>query len=335
MIKAFVFGKFLPFHKGHEAMINFALTKCDRLTVLICCSDKEKIPGAVRRNWIEKTFEQEARLQINIYEYSENELPNTSVSSVQVSAIWAGIFKKELVGHSLLITSEPYGEYVASFMNIRHIAFDVDRIQIPVSASAINDDLFQNWKYLPAAVKPYYAKKVVILGTESTGKTTLTEDLTKHFNCTAVMEAARDIIANSNSFCFDDLHLVAKEHAKRIEQAMTGESPLVIIDTDIHITKSYARFVFDRELIVSNEIYESNLASLYLYLDKDVAYFQDGTRLNEMERNQIDASHRRVLKDDEINIVEINGSWEDRFKKAVKQINQVILKKASLHKIQS
>jgi HTH-type transcriptional repressor of NAD biosynthesis genes len=42
MIKAFVFGKFYPFHKGHEAMINFALSKCDFLSVLVCSSDKEK-----------------------------------------------------------------------------------------------------------------------------------------------------------------------------------------------------------------------------------------------------------------------------------------------------
>ena len=39
MIKAFVFGKFLPFHKGHEAMINFALTKCDFLAVFIRDAD--------------------------------------------------------------------------------------------------------------------------------------------------------------------------------------------------------------------------------------------------------------------------------------------------------
>jgi HTH-type transcriptional regulator, transcriptional repressor of NAD biosynthesis genes len=49
MIKAFVFGKFLPFHKGHQAMINFALTKCDYLSVLICCSDKENIDGLIRQ----------------------------------------------------------------------------------------------------------------------------------------------------------------------------------------------------------------------------------------------------------------------------------------------
>jgi HTH-type transcriptional repressor of NAD biosynthesis genes len=56
MTKGFVFGKFLPFHKGHEAMIKFALTKCDFLTVLVCCSDKESIPDTFRKSWIEKTL---------------------------------------------------------------------------------------------------------------------------------------------------------------------------------------------------------------------------------------------------------------------------------------
>ena len=62
MIKAFLFGKFLPFHKGHEAMINFALTKCDFLTVLVCCSDKERIPDTLRKAWIEKAFEKEKNI---------------------------------------------------------------------------------------------------------------------------------------------------------------------------------------------------------------------------------------------------------------------------------
>ncbi|MFD3001978.1 adenylyltransferase/cytidyltransferase family protein [Pontibacter toksunensis] len=40
MSKAFVSGKFLPFHKGHHAMIEFALERYDFLTVLVCCIDK-------------------------------------------------------------------------------------------------------------------------------------------------------------------------------------------------------------------------------------------------------------------------------------------------------
>ncbi len=331
MTKAFVFGKFLPFHKGHEAMINFALSKCDFLTVLVCCSDKEGISDKLRKAWIEKTFEKQKNIEIRTFNYLESELPNTSESSKEVSQIWADIFKKQLPDYSLLITSEEYGNFVAIFMNIQHIAFDIPKIKVPVSATAIRNDVFTNWQYLPDSVKPDLSLKVVILGTESTGKTTLTEKLSKYFNCSFVMEAGRDIIVNSNSFTFDDLHLVAREHAKRIDKTILAENPLVIIDTDIHTTKSYARFTFEKEIEISVDIYNSNKANLYLYLNNDVEYLQDGTRLSEEERNLLDLSHRQVLLDHNIDIVEIKGDWDERFEKAVEQINKLISSNGQKH----
>lgn len=323
MVKAFVFGKFLPFHKGHEAMINFALTKCDFLTVLVCCSDKERIPDTLRKGWIEKAFEKEKNIEIRTFNYLESELPNTSTSSESVSKVWADVFKKQLPDHSLLITSEEYGNYVAAFMNVQHIAFDIPKKLFPVSATAIRNDIFNNWQYVHDSVKPDLLLKVVILGTECTGKTTLTEKLAKYFNCSFVSEAGRDIIANSNTFTFDDLYLVAKEHAKRIEKSILADSPLVIIDTDIHTTKSYSLFTFEKELEISTDIYNSNKADLYLYLNNDVEYVQDGTRLSEIERNLLDFSHRKVLKDHNIEIIEITGDWDERFEKAVEHINKL------------
>jgi HTH-type transcriptional repressor of NAD biosynthesis genes len=324
MTKAFVFGKFLPFHKGHEAMINYALSKCDFLTVLICCSDKENIPDTVRSSWVQKTFENEKKVEVRTLTYLESELPNTSETSESVSKIWADIFKNVLPDYSLLITSEEYGHFVAAFMNIKHMAFDIPKKLFPVSATAVRNDVFANWKYLPDSVKPDFAIKVVILGTESTGKSTLTEKLSKHFNCSLVLEAAREIIANSNNFSFDDLHLVASEHSKRIDKTILADSPLVIIDTDIHTTKSYSRFTFEKELEISADIYNTNRANIYLYLNNDVEYLQDGTRLSEAERNLLDLSHRQVLKDHNIDIIEINGDWDERFEKAVEQVNKLI-----------
>jgi len=324
MVKAFIFGKFLPFHKGHEAMIRFALSKCDFLTVLVCCSDKETIPENVRKNWIEKTFEHFNNLEIRSFNYSESELPNTSVSSQEVSKVWAEAFKALFPDYNLMISSEKYGDYVALFMGIKHIVFDIPRQLFPVSATAIRNDLFANWNFLPDSVKPDFAIKVVILGTESTGKTTLTEKLAEHYKCTSVKEAARNIVADSNSFLFDDLILIASEHAKRIDEAVLGESPLVIIDTDIHITKSYSNFAFDREFEVDDKIYNSNKANLYLYLNNDVEYVQDGTRLSETDRNLLDLSHREVLKQQNMDFVEITGNWEQRFEKAVEQIDKII-----------
>jgi HTH-type transcriptional regulator, transcriptional repressor of NAD biosynthesis genes len=324
MVKAFVFGKFLPFHKGHEAMMNFALTKCDFLTIMVCCSDNEGISGEIRKMWIEKNFADDDRVMVKTFAYLESELPNTSESSPDVARLWADVFKTELPDHTLLITSEKYGDFVAEFMNIQHLPFDVPRALVSVSGTAIRNDLNSNWNFLPESVKPYFAIKVVILGTESTGKTTLTENLARHFNCTMVLEAGRELIADSNSFTLADLHRVAAEHTLRIRSAALGNRPLIIIDTDVFITKSYCRFVFGEDLELSRDVYESNRANLYLYLKNDVPHFQDGTRLSESDRNLLDKSHRQTLKENNISFVEIGGNWDARYQAAIDKITALI-----------
>ena len=327
MVKAFVFGKFLPFHKGHEAMISFALTQCDFLSVLVCCDNEETIPGDVRKGWIESTFAGVKNIEVKVLHYDNQILPNTSETSASVSEIWSAEFKKHYPDYNLVITSELYGELVADFMGIHHIAFDLTKGRHPISASVIRNDLFTNWHYLPVAVKPYFAIKVAILGTESTGKTTLTEQLAKHFNCSYILEAGRELIPDSAKFTFEDLRLVANEHAKRVDEAILGDSPLIIIDTDIHITKSYAKFTFDRELPVQNHIYRTNKADLYLYLNNDAPYYQDGTRLSKVDRDLLDQSHRDVLIDHQIIFVEISGNWQIRFEQAISEVSKLITNK--------
>jgi len=330
MIKAFVFGKFLPFHRGHEAMIRFALTQCDFLSVLVCYDNEEYISGEIRKSWIADTFAGVSNLEVKVLQYDNRLLPNTSETSLSVSKTWSAEFKKLFPDYDLVVTSEPYGEMVAGFMGIGHVPFDLDKSRYPISASIIRNDLFTNWHYLPEAVKPYFALKVVILGTESTGKTTLTEQLARHYNCSFVLEAGRDLIPDSTNFTFDDLLMVGREHAKRITEAILGGSPLVIIDTDIHITESYAKFVFNTSLQVDSAIYAINNANLYLYLNNDVPYYQDGTRLNNSDRDLLDISHRETLKAHRINLVEITGSWQKRFEQAVSEIDRLILGKPTI-----
>lgn len=324
MLKAFVFGKFLPFHKGHEAMIRFAQTKCDFLSVLVCASDQEKIAGTIRKNWIDDTFSNEQNINVEIFNYLESNLPNTSESSEEVSKVWAEIFLEKFPDYPLLITSEPYGNFVAKFMDIQHISFDNARQSVPVSATKVRKNLFENWDFLPDSVKPYFAIKVVILGTESTGKSTLTKRLAQHFKGSYVQEAGRDLVPDSRDFELEDLALVAEEYAHRINEAATGPAPLIIIDTDIHITKSYAEFCFQKTLKVKEEILKSNQANLYLYLNNDVPHIQDGTRMNEAERNLLDQSHRKTLKDHDINFIEIKGTYEERFQQSVTLIIKLL-----------
>jgi HTH-type transcriptional repressor of NAD biosynthesis genes len=324
MSKAFVFGKFMPFHSGHEAMINFALSTCDFLSVLICCSDKELLPASVRKKWMENTFAHVPNIEIITFDYNEDELPNTSVASQEVSAVWSGMFKQLFPDHSLVITSEPYGDLVAGFMGIKHIPFDPDKKLYPVSATKIRADAYGNWNYLPESVKEDFITKVVILGTESTGKTTLTDKLSKHFQSAYVLEAGRDVVADSKRFSMEDLQLIASMHAARIADASVGKSPLLIIDTDIHITLSYAQFAFDQLPEVDEVIYKRNKADLYLYLNNDVEYVQDGTRLSEEDRNLLDHSHRETLERYKVKYEEITGDWDQRFSRSVALIEKLI-----------
>lgn len=324
MIKAFVFGKFMPFHKGHEAMIRFALNQSDFLSVLICCSDKEALAGTLRKQWINQTFVGATGLEVDVLEYLESELPNTSVSSQAVSEVWARLFKKRYPDHNLLITSEPYGEFVAGFMGIAHLNFDLKRKTVPISASLIRQFPIANWDFIPAVVKPHYTIKVAVLGTESTGKTMLSEKLADFYGCGLVPELGRELIPDSREFNFEDLELVANAHAAKITEQSAGNHPLVILDTDIHITVSYARFVFQKELSVRETIRDVNQASLYLYLNNDVPYVQDGTRLSLEERNLLDQSHRQILTERNIEFVEISGSWEERFQQAKLQIDSLL-----------
>lgn len=321
MRKAFVFGKFMPFHKGHEAMIRFALTKCDFLTVLICVSDQETMPAVLRKSWLDETFREEQRVEILTYHYDENILPSTSVTSESVSEVWAAAFRELLPGYTILVTSEPYGELVAGFMGITHIPFDPERKLFPVSATMVRHNLWEAWPYLPDSVKSTLVKKVVILGTESTGKTTLTGRLAAHFSAVAVNEAGRDIVEDSNDFSMDDLYTIAITHAGNIQAA---DAPLLIIDTDIHITISYGEYAFGQTMLVDQDIFAINKADLYLYLANDVPFIQDGTRMDETARNELDVSHRHILEKYGVQYAVISGDWEARFEQAVGLINRLV-----------
>lgn len=306
-------------------MIRFALAHCDALTVLVCCSDQELYAGVLRQKWIEDTFPQEKKLKIITYKYRESELPNTSETSETVSRIWAGVFQSIVGDCSLLVTSEPYGAYVAAFMGIRHLPFDPERREVPVSGSAIRADVRGHWSYLAKGTKPFFARKVAILGTESTGKTTLARQLAEYYGCQLVSEVARSLIPDSKQFVFEDLSLVASAHAHQIEVSVQADNGwLVVLDTDVHLTCSYAKFVFDQKLPVAPPIWAANRADVYLYLNNDVPYVQDGTRLSEADRNRLDLSHRAVLGEYGVAFHEIYGSWEERFAAACSIIDPLL-----------
>ncbi len=318
-----VLGKFYPLHKGHEKLIAFGSKNCDKLYVLICAEKKEKITGKTRLKWIRSTYKNNDKIIPILYNYSEKELPNTSKSSKKVSKIWAKVIAQNLPKIDVVFSSEKYGDYLANYLKCKHKPFDIARKKISIAASTIRQHPIKNWDYIADKAKPIFVKKIIIGGTESTGKSTLVEKLATHYRTVFVPEMARDIIANSTNFQFEDLYTVAKVHANEILKKNKLANKLLFIDTDISITKSYANFFFDKKLKVSKKIKKANSADIYLFLDKDAPYIQDGTRLGIEERNKLQKSHLKQLSKQKKLII-IEGNWEERFEKAKKEIDKLL-----------
>lgn len=321
MQRGLVLGKFMPIHTGHIELIEYALQFCDILIVWVCVSNKETMSGDLRLNWVKEIFKNNKKVQPTLYEYNEDELPNTSTSSETVSKVWSEIIKQQLPKIDLIISSEKYGDYVAEYLGVQHQYYQTLK---QISATNIRQSPYENWHFIPDIVKPYYYKKISILGTESTGKSTLTKKLSEYFNADFVAETAREIVDNSTTCHPKDLLKIAKEHAIHIQEKGNALNKMLFLDTDILITKSYSKFLFNKVLHVEPWIEEANQCDLYLYLENDAPYTQDGTRLAESERNKLNEFHKTELKNANIDYFLITGNWNERLSKAINIIINAI-----------
>lgn len=328
-------------------MIKFAKKHCNMLVVIPCCSTKEHISAQVRSKWLREELCEVPDVTIQEYTYDETLLPNVSESDRSVSKVWSDVFLRIAPATNILVTSEPYGEFVAEYMGIQHILFDAKRLCFPIASSTVREHMLLNWKFLPNAVKRHYQKRVVVSGTESTGKSTLCCQLCKHFGGILVKETAREVIPDSNQLALQDLYTVAKCHAQAVKAALvlgqccgcsTEEEvvPVVVIDTDVYTTQSYARLFFNDTLALSDHIYDMSSADIRVYLcSSGVPFVQDGTRVDSHQlRLDLDTSHRQTMHDFGISYVELSLSasrepgadsydWDGRFDQAVSLISQL------------
>jgi len=322
MKNGLLLGKFMPFHKGHMALIDFALANVQFLKILVCAHSNENIDGTTRYNWVKGFYHANAAVEVILLEYDETALPATSVSSREASAKWASYLKARFPATDVFISSEPYGEYVADYWNIRFLCFDIKKQIVPVSATLIRRQPFKYWDYIPPVVRSYFTKKICLAGAESTGKSVLTERLAAYYETAFVPETARDIITETNNCTLNDLYRIAAAHAKAIIETTPCANKLLFVDTDINITKSYGRFLFDTQITPEAWIEEANRFDLYLFLETDCPFVQDGTRLTKEERDKLSLFHKKQFAVNGVTYHSLKGNWEDRFTSAIQLIDK-------------
>lgn len=315
-----VLGSFAPLHNGHLSLINFGLSNCDTLYVLLCSHDKEDIPGEVRYNWLKEEFK--GIDKIKIIHKDTSHMENTSVSNVDISRVWSVYLKELFPDMNVIFTSEKYGDYVAEFMNIEHIQYDQQRLTTPISSTMIRKKPLTYWEYLPKSVRPYYTKKVCIVGTESTGKSTMTKLLSDFYGVPQAREMGREICDDTKTCDIEMLNAIIEAQAVEITDNLGDK--ILFSDTDSLTTICYGKFLFNQiPSTNTKEIEEINNFDIYLFLWNDVPFVDDGSRMGEPKRSEFHNLLYETFKDK--NVYYIKGTdFEERFNKCVDVIDKFI-----------
>src|SRR5207244_7794100 len=93
-----------------------------------------------------------------------------------------------------VLASEDYGEKLAEVLGATFVPVDRARVAVPVSATEIRANPSATWPFLPRCVRPYFVRRVCVVGPESTGKSTLAARLAASLDTVHVPEYARALL---------------------------------------------------------------------------------------------------------------------------------------------
>ena len=170
-------------------------------------------------------------------------------------------------------------------------------------------------------------QKIVILGPESTGKSTLCEALAKHYQTVWVQEYAREYLsAHGTNYTYDDLLKIAKGQIKNEETAikLLQNHSKLIIDTDMYVMKVWSEYVFNNCHPFILEQINQRSYDLYLLCDIDLPWAADEMREypNEQPRIELFTIYKELLINQNTPWGIVSGTGLQRTQNAIQLINQ-------------
>lgn len=335
----FLGGKFLPLHQGHVYAITQAACRCDELYVVLSHSpvrdrklceaaNMRPIPYEVRLRWLSALVKDMDNVRVIAV---EDKADSDETYDWEVGA--ADIKRK--IGKPIDFVFSSESSYEPIFRRLysgaKHVVLDASRSQVPISATQIrNEGVFAHWQHIPAVVRPSFVKKVVVVGTESCGKSTLTRYLAKIYNTVFVEEYGRTICEEMGG-CDTILtkeffpHIAYAHKMKEYEAAKQADK-LLFIDTEAVVTQFYSELYTGHSFPVLDEIAREQEYDLWLLLEPDVAWVDDGLRVHGEEQVRWDNHEklRRMLDERGISYVTITGDYAQRLTTAMQHVNQLL-----------
>lgn len=209
-----------------------------------------------------------------------------------------------------------------------------------------------------ALMQPQPVKKIVVIGPESTGKSTLCQQLANHYQTLWCPEYAREyLLKHGMNYSYDDLLAISKaqlnqeDHfeflAKNLQSEIikpiidnnddlsqqirsskppTSNFQLLFIDTDMYVMKVWCEFVFGKcHPFIIDQIAKRKY-DLYLLCNVDLPWIKDALREypDLKTRERLYHLYKNIMINQPVPWIDIGGNYEERLQKAVEAVNKIL-----------
>ena len=340
-----VLGKFYPPHAGHHHLVRTAAARCRRLTVLVCASAAESLPLTGRVAWMRENHP-DVRV-VGVVDDHPVDTTDPAAWDAHMAVFRAAVPERV----DAVFSSEDYGEELARRFGAAAVLVDPDRTAHPVSGTAVRRDPASHWRFLSPPVRAALARRVVVLGAESTGTTTMARALAEHFRGRggpwadtawvpeygrrhseeklAALRAERPGAPWSDvAFTSDEFPLIARRQCADEEAAARTGGPVLFCDTDAFATTVWhERYLGAASPAVAAIADPPEGRRQHLWLltgHEDVPFEDDGLRDGEHLRGWMTDRFRAELTATGRPFVTLSGPHEQRLRTAVAAVEALL-----------
>ena len=334
------FGKMIPPHRGHLNAILSAATQVQKLYVVVSdnkyktqriCNEAgiPEIPVNLRMQWLKQELQDMPH--IKVVKLDESDIPEYPNGWSE----WTRLLQKAVNEDINVFFCGEY-EYVDNLKKYFPTAevnlYDPERTNYNISATKIREDVIANWEHILCPARPFFAKKILIAGSESCGKTTLTKALAKLY-CTSWSEevgryyAQKYLGGDETIFTDADFARIARQQLEQDYEALRTCNKICFFDTDATITQYYSILYMGHRNAEVESCIDPNKYDVVFLLKPDVTWVNDGQRLNG-DQEKREALHERlkhmyIERGFEDKIVEIGGNYNERLNSIINHLGGI------------